>query len=51
MKISTLDGYGGRFQFEPPVEVGDRRDVTLQTLVVLAFVGEIADAIIASSLA
>jgi len=40
MKISTIDGYGGRFHFEPPVEVGDRRNLTLQTLAVLAFVGD-----------
>lgn len=39
MNISTIDGYGGRFQFEPPVEVGERENVTLQTLAALAVVG------------
>lgn len=39
MKISTIDGYGGRFNFEPPVETGERKVETLRDLAVVAFVG------------
>lgn len=40
MKISSIDGYGGRFNFEPPVETGERKVQTLRDLAVVAFVGE-----------
>lgn len=40
MKISTIDGYGGRFNFEPPVETGERKVQTLRDLAVVAFVGD-----------
>jgi hypothetical protein len=39
MIISTIDGYGGRFQFEPPVEVGERNIKTLSELAAIAVAG------------
>ena len=39
MNISTIDGYGGRFNFEPPVEVGEQNVQTLHDLAVIAIIG------------
>jgi len=39
MNISTIDGYGARFNFEPPIEVGELNVQTLQDLAVVAIIG------------